>query len=474
MRFFLSLFLILQSFSVLGAWETAISGVVIAPPAQGPDGRIYSCADDRALHCLDADTGTEYWAYRPGRRLAGFTVVSPDGRIFIRTVRNILVCVSPGGRELWRYQLKGELQVGPASDINGTVYLLYADGMLCCLNRQGDEVWALLTESGCRDIFALEKGILLLGTEETVILNPDGSQEKESDLVFSYLLYRFPDLYVQTANGIWGILDPDSLEFNVADSPLAEGTLFPGEGILITAEGRIVSGREDWFVQALEAGEDSYNPYYQSGGNPLRSRGSDRSPDPEGRRNAYRDGGGNILFSLITSDPSFLNSYLAPYENAKSLQELLSLDYDYDLALFDILVEANKLSADAMQIRTDSYSRSRIYRILTRWGDLRLRESLLLLSRMEKDSYNLALIMDGLGRIGLDPDGRSMETLRRISGRYPRDPEVLNSAVINSARLARYNGGRRILEMMDFYDTLQNRSIPGSTAAQIRREMHSF
>ena len=63
--------LIYQCVTLLGAWETAISGVVISPPAQGPDGRIYSCADDRALHCLDQSTGKEYWAFRPGRRLSG-------------------------------------------------------------------------------------------------------------------------------------------------------------------------------------------------------------------------------------------------------------------------------------------------------------------------------------------------------------------------------------------------------------------
>lgn len=474
MRFFLLALCLWQSYSALGAWETAISGVVIAPPAQGPDGRIYSCADDRALHCLDRETGKEYWAFRPGRRLTGFTVVSPDGRILIRTVKNVMVCVSPGGRELWRYALKGELKVPPASDVNGTVYLLLENGSIACLDRQGREVWSVQVGLNSNDIFAMEKGLLLLGTEEIVLLNPDGSIGNRSPSAIRTILYRFPKLYVQTETEEWGVLNPDSLMITDAESPLPDRIQYPNTGVLITAEGRIVSGREDWFMQAFEAGEEAYDPYYQMGGNPLRSRGVDRTPDPGGRRNEYREKGGNLLLSLISTDSSALNGYLAPYEKAKSLQELMTLDYNYDLALYDILAEANKVSADAMRMRTDNFSKSRIYRILTRWGDLRLREPLLLLAPMEKDPYNLSLILDGLGKIGVDHDGRSMSAIRTISGRYHKDPEVLNASVINAARLARYNGGRSLVEMMDFFSTLQNRSVLEDVTDQIHREMKAF
>ncbi len=474
MRLFLLFILMAQSFCSLAAWETAISGVVVSAPAQGPDGRIYSCADDRGLHCLDAQTGAEYWVFRPGRRLDGFTVVSPDGKILIKTVKDVLVCVSPGGRELWRYPLKGELLVPPATDINGTVFLLQNERILRCLNRQGDEIWDFQAPGNIRDLFALEQGVLLLGTEETILLNPDGSIKKKSDRPLQYILYRYPELYAQTTTGQWGILDPDSLEMTVEVSPLSPGSLFPEEGVLITEEGRIVSGREDWFIQAMEAGEEAFDPYYQDGGNPLRSRGLDKSIKSEERRQLYQKAGAKLFLSLFAADPAMLSEFLLPYEKADSLQALFSLDYNYDLALYDILAEAHQLSADAMKIRTDNYSRSRIYGILTRWGDLRLRDSLLLLSRMEEESFNLALIMDGLGRIGLDDDGRSMDALRRICDKNALNPELLDSAVINAARLARYNGGRRILEMMELYSSLQNRTIPGSTRDLIRREMHSF
>ena len=474
MRSILMFVLICQCVTLLGAWETAISGVVISPPAQGPDGRIYSCADDRALHCLDQSTGKEYWAFRPGRRLSGFTVVSPDGRIFIRTVKNVLFCVSPGGCELWRYQINAELKVPPASDVNGTVYLLQSDGKVICLDRQGREVWSVKALIHSNDMFALEKGLLLLGTEEIIILNPDGSFGNRSGRALKTVLYRSPDLYVQTSSGEWGTMDTDTLEIEASESPLSEGTVYPDNKVLITAEGRIVSGREDWFMQALEAGEDAYDPYYQSGGNPLRSRGTDRVSDPEGRRKEYRERGGNLLHSLMITDPSVLSRYLAPYEKANSLQELMSLDYNYDLALYDILAEAHKVSADAMMMRTDNYSKSRIYKILTRWGDLRLRESLLLLAGAEKDGYNLSLIIDGLGKIGVDKDGRSMVAIRKITERYPKDPDVLKASVINAARLARYNGGRSILDMMDLYSTLQSRSSAASLSDQILREMKSF
>ena len=426
------------------------------------------------MHCLDSGTGREIWVFRPYRRLEGFTVISPDGRIFIKTVKDSLICVSPGGRELWRYQLKTELKVPPASDINGTLYLLQTDGLLLCLNREGHKVWDFQCNDNFADIYALEKGVMLLGTGKTVFLYPNGTIRNEKNIAFSYLLYDYPDLYGRTVTGEWGRLDTDSLEFIPGNNPLEKGTLFPDARVLITLKGHIVSGREDWFMQAMDAGEEAYDPYYQSGGNPLRSKGTDRSADPAGRRREYNAKGGNLLLSLFTADPSVLNSYLLPYENVNSLQELMTMDYDYDLALYDILAESNKISADSTQFRTDSYSRSRVYRILTKWGDLRIRESLLLLAKMEKDPYNLALIMDGLGIIGLDNDGKSMDTIRAVTKRFSMNSSVLYSAVVNAARLARYNGGRSNYEMMDFYNTLQNRTLPGKISSQIREEMRSF
>ena len=79
-RLYITALLLILPILPLSAWETAIAGVLTTPPAQGMDGRIYSSADDRALHCLDSVTGREYWNYRPGRRLKLFTVVSPDGQ----------------------------------------------------------------------------------------------------------------------------------------------------------------------------------------------------------------------------------------------------------------------------------------------------------------------------------------------------------------------------------------------------------
>ena len=476
--------LMLWGLNGLNAWETAISGVTVTAPAQGKDGRIYSCADDRSLHCLDAQSGKEYWSYRAGRRLKDFTVVSPDGRIFICTVRDRLICISPGGWELWTYQLAGELVVPPAVDTNGTVYLLGADGVLCCLDRQGRNVWAFQSGPGIREIFALERGVLLMGTGNARILNTDGTLKAEGKLTILKTYGRSSDLIVLTGDGTWGRLDTESLEIEPGESPLKEGTRFPDEGVLITYEGRLVSGRKDWFMQALDAGESAFDPYYQSGGSPLRNRGFDGMvasesngypPSSSGERSmSYKNKGGNPLMPLITADPVVLNRILKRYENVESLPQLLAVDYNYDLTLSEILSEGNRVSADVYRPRTDNYSRNRIYKILTRWGDLRLRETLILLAGMEEDTLNLSLIMEGLGRIGADDDGRSMDAVRSICARNAKDTEILNAGVINAARLARYNGGKAVSDMMYFYSTLQNQPLRAGTVELIRRQMRSF
>lgn len=455
-------------------WETAIAGVITTSPAQGMDGKVYSTADDRALHCLDSVTGREYWSFRPGRKLKGFTVISPDGSVLILTSQNDIVSVSPGGRELWRRALIEEPLLPPAADPYGTIYILTGSNNILCLDRNGSQIWEKAWSGTVDQIFATHRALLISAEGETSVILSDGTVDSVINDEIRHMVYSDPELYWQNSGGSWKILDVKDHSLKPADSPLQEGTIYADENILITYEHRVVAGRQDWFMEAMEAGEDAYNPYYQKGSNPGRSSAVMSVPGEAERLKKFAENSSTNMLPLIAANPEYLDKILLEFESVHSFQELIQKDPDYDLVLQDIVSDSHVVSFDVHRKSIDSYSRFRIYRILSKWGNLKSRETLLFLSSVETDPDNLALLLDGLGRIGLDRDGRSMLALKKARIRYPYNRNLTLSAVRNASLLAQYNGNKSILSMMNFFVELQQLALDKAVMAQIRKELNSF
>ncbi len=249
------LLLILPLFPNLQSWETAIAGVITSPPAQGLNGRIYCTADDRALHCLDNKSGKEYWFCRTARRLEGFTVVSPDGSILVKDEQNILISISPGGHILWRFTLPGPLQVPPAVDAYGSIYLLGKNGFLCCLNRTGTLSWKKQLHFDAGDLFVASQKLFFMAGDQTLVLRCDSEEVGIIPKGAVHLVFDSSSLYWETAAGEWWAVDSRTLEFSASVSPFKRKVIFPDPGLLITRKGKIVAGRKDWFMEALDEGE---------------------------------------------------------------------------------------------------------------------------------------------------------------------------------------------------------------------------
>ncbi|MDA3956534.1 MAG: hypothetical protein PF479_07385 [Oceanispirochaeta sp.] len=400
--------------------------------------------------------------------------MSPDSSILILSSENELISVSPGGRELWRFPLESAPVLPPAVDSYGTIYLMSDSRTLMCLDRTGRFVWKKTVDISAVNLYALYDRILVIGHDSTTVYYTDGElagQIKEAPL---HLLFLDPYLYWQKPDGSWNLVDMDTLELSPAETVLPPGTLYPEDHILVSYENKIISGRKDWFMEAMEAGEDAYHPYYQSGSNPGRSRSINILPGQSQRLSRFKEKSGSPLLPLLQIDSQFLSQILKTYESVKSFQELIRMESDYDLVFQEILSDSYVVSSDVYRESLDEYSRYRIYNILCRWGNLKSRETLLFLSEQEQSPQNIALIMDGLGRIGLDVDGRSMVCLQKSADRFPRDSNVLLGAVRNASLLARYNGGRAILKMMNFYTELQQKNPNGSLMMLIRTELKSF
>jgi len=419
-------------------------------------------------------SGREYWSYRPGRKLKGFTVVSSDGSILILTSQNELVSVSPGGRELWRQPLGDEPQLPPAADPYGTIYILTASNTILCLDRRGYKVWEKKLSISVDTIFATHRAILLSGEGETLVILSDGSMDSVINDEIKHMVSYDSQIYWQNPGGAWKTLDAGNHTLNPADSPLNEGTIYADKQVLITYEHKIIAGRQDWFVEALEAGEDAYNPFYQNGSNPGRSSAVSTVPGEAERLRAFAQNGGATLLPLFATNPEYLDDILAEFESVQSFQELIQKNSDYDLVLQEIITDSQVVSFDVYRKSLDSYSRFRIYRILSRWGNLKSRETLLFLTTVETDPDNLALLIDGLGRIGLDRDGRSMLAIQKARSKYPSSRNLTLSAVRNASLIARYNGSPSILSMMNFFAELQQGPLDRAVTDQIRTELGSF
>lgn len=432
------------------SWETALAGVLTTPPAQGLDGRIYCTAEDRAVHALDSVTGREYWSFRPGRKLTGFTAVSPDGTIITLTNQNHLIAVSPGGWELWRHKLKSPPALSPAIDPHGILYLLTEDLELLSIDRLGNILSLGKMKTAYRGIYVYHNYILLQDSEKLDLLTITGDFSGTIDLSTSRIVLSEKGLWCESDRGVWFSLDPEENRVVLTGSPLDSSAIYPEKEVLITDDLRIVSGRQDWFMEAYNLGTESYNPLYQTGCNPSRTNGVRKIP-------AYSDRISEInIQSLcyLLLNQSYFNTVITELEEIDNIRKLLFEHPDYDLQIMDLINSSEVKAPPGRESpsRIDSYSLFRLYMLLSKWGSIQSRDTLIWLCAVEEEPGNLAIIFRGLGNIGYDPDGRSMRALHN-SLKRGGSSEILNQAALLSALdIARYNGGK---SMHVFFEILQ-------------------
>ncbi len=455
------------------SWERAIAGLVTSPPAQGLDGRIYCTADDRALHCLDSEEGREHWLCRPGRKIGGFTVVSPDGSILVRDDKDVLICISPGGHVLWRFPLKESLLVPPAVDSYGSIYLLGKNRTLYCLNRTGTLSWKKILDFEARDFFTAFQKLFLMAKDETLVLHIDGQDCRRIVKGAASFIYADSRLYWEEPGGRWWIVDSSSLALSSAPSPLQRREVFPNAACLITREGKVLAGRKDWFIEVMEEGEEAYNPYYQEGGNPGRTRGMEWGEGKQEESASYGIPGQGFGLSYLENGSS-LDAFLNFCEKNRSFQEMLLLNPHYDKQLFYLLTGGSLTREPPPgKKEMDHYQRCRIYALLGRWGNLNCYNALLLLAEKEQDGSALSLIISGLGRIGRDPEGRGMRAIRKICQRR-QEPELIQTALNSALRIARFNGGASMEEFLLFFEEVQKRGLPRGFSDQFLKNLRSF
>ncbi len=449
-------------------WETAIAGVLTTPPAEGLDGRIYCTADDRALHALNGATGREYWNYRPGRKLTGFTAVSPDGIIYIHTIRNELIAVSPGGWELWRKRLANDIICSPSIDPYGRIVLLTSDYVIHVFDRLGSEISFPIPSDRYEQIYNFENRLFLQTPSQLNIYSFRGDLEKEMNVKVEKVIINKTEFFFQLLSGQWMSMAYPDFTYSEIPAPVKNSTIYPEAEVLITDQGRVVSGRKDWFMEAYQEGIESYHSFYQPGCNSSRTNGP-RIDLISRNTLRYSETG---FTEFILQNNIYLQTILIEMEKYETFNDLILDKPDYDIFLMSLLRNKSRITPYRENPEEpDQYSQYRIYMLLTRWGDLRTRDALLSLCRLEKDPAGLAILIKGLGKIGIDRDGRSSSLLYDLVRQNRGDELIYQSVLSASYRIARYNGQEAMLTFFQILEDIQIQTRSDSTRNMITQIM---
>ena len=295
-----------------------------------------------------------------------------------------------------------------------------------------------------------------------------GSVQTASDKI----VIRGDNFWGAIEDGGWYKLDFTTLEAVPAASPFSENLIYPDPAILITDDNRIVSGRKDWFMEAYRQGAESYNSYYQPGCNSSRTNGDREIPDSNGNTGVIQ------LKSLayITSDSRYFNPLLKNMESADTYYELISDYPDYHRQLTELVSRSSRINLpnEGKVIEIDSHSLYRIYRLLSRWGDIQTREALIHFCSLEEDPANLRVIYRGLGRIGMDRDGRAISAVYNSLMKSPPDESLFQEVLYSALALARYNGGHSMKIYFEIMNNVSSRTRSPRTQDIIRKIMQDL
>lgn len=134
-------------------WARQLGGAVIPGPVVGPDGTIYAASTAGVLHALDPATGADRWTFDGGaqysqRDPSTAAAALDGGTILWPGPRNTLYALDSSGHLLWSKAFDSFL-LSPAVDIDGTVYLMEANGHLHAL---------AIAPSGARELWVSDLG----------------------------------------------------------------------------------------------------------------------------------------------------------------------------------------------------------------------------------------------------------------------------------------------------------------------------
>ncbi len=348
-------------------WRRSFPKGISAPPVQGACGDIFIPCFDSRIYRLSL-SGEQVWVFLcsgvPGRPAVG-----PSGTLFVATANGTLVSILPSGEMGFSYTA-GERLGNPVLG-EDALFLTTQSGRLLSLDLRGEMRWSLSLpvdeRSGCS---VGERGIYVQTNDGRLFLVSDGGS----------ILARYPSA-------------------SRAPSPL------------LSSDGRIVVGGDDWVLYAFEGGDSPRGFWPQEGRDCRHSNsaflppcGSLESPETEIFRqlSALNDEG--VRLSVLRDIEGAFES-----GNPKDSRGLLSI---LSTLVTDGTVHEER---EGKRIVNDfPRARGRSAFLLGRYGGLDGMNTLLSALSSERDSEARLAIVRGIAELKSDPDGRAVRLLAAL------------------------------------------------------------
>ncbi len=123
-------------------WRFTTGGRIISPPAEGSDGTIYFCSEDRYLYALNSD-GAVLWRTDLEDRITETLSIGPDGTIYAGSKRDFLIAVNLSGEKIWKIKLKGSIVGNPAIKPDGSLFIVTDSDWLYSISHTGFIRWLI-------------------------------------------------------------------------------------------------------------------------------------------------------------------------------------------------------------------------------------------------------------------------------------------------------------------------------------------
>ena len=118
------------------AWSARLPKGVIASPAVGTDGTVYTGCLDGSVYALDPVSGSPKWSFRAdGYFVFGSPSVDGNGTVYFGDSDGTLYALSRDGKELWRFPANSNIESAPVVGADGTLYVTSNDSTLYALRN---------------------------------------------------------------------------------------------------------------------------------------------------------------------------------------------------------------------------------------------------------------------------------------------------------------------------------------------------
>lgn len=152
--------------------------------ASGDEKTLYVATLAGDLVALSSDDGTKRWAVALGERVYSTPYVADDGTIWVGSDAKKLHAISARGEALFRIELDGEVDTGPAPTKDGLVAVA-AGSYVYGVRRGGDIAWRFAAKGKVFTAPAItEDGLVVVGSQDDHVhaIGPNGVLAWSTDL----------------------------------------------------------------------------------------------------------------------------------------------------------------------------------------------------------------------------------------------------------------------------------------------------